>query len=127
MQENAEKVLFALYAEANGRKPHMSDINIRLGLEQQVFGRAINMLYSAGLISGVTVRFGEDDANPVLISVEDILLTRRGAKYAEKTLGIAAANSPIGKLQKVMEKAQERGWNEIKAIAANELAELMKS
>lgn len=126
MQVNAEKVLFALYAEANGRKPHMSDINKRLGLGQEAFGRAINMLYSTGLISGVTVRFGEDDANPVLVSVEDILLTRRGVKYAEKAFGIAATNSSIGKLQKVIEKAQERGWSEIKVIAANELAELMK-
>jgi hypothetical protein len=126
MQENAEKLLVALYAESNGRKPHLSGINSRLGFEEQVFGRAVNLLYGAGLISGVVVRFGDDDESPVLVSVEDVLLTRRGAHYAEKALGIAATNSPIGKLQRIIELAAERGWSEVKAIADSELAELMK-
>ena len=123
MQENAAKLLVALYAEAHGKRPQLAHVNTRLKLEEQQFGRAVNALYVAGLISGVSVSFGDDDEHPMQVAVEDILLTRKGRKYVEKLLNIGAKSSHIGKLQKVVEVALARNWTEVVGMAATALAD----
>jgi len=126
MQENAEKLLVALYAEVNSKKPHLANINIQLGFEQQILGRAVNTLYSAGLISGVEIIFGDEDTSPTIAAIEDILITRRGAHYVEQSLQINANSSRAVKLQVIITEAQARGWNDVKAVAINAMAEFLQ-
>jgi hypothetical protein len=126
VQENAEKILLVLYTETNSKKPQMASVNQTLKLSAEDFGRAVNILYVIKFISGVTVRFGEEDNNPVMVSVDNILLTRRGATYVEGLLNVKTVASQIQKLQRVIEKAKERGWDDVKELAAKALEEYMQ-
>jgi hypothetical protein len=117
VQENAEKVLVALYIEANNKKPQPAHVNIRLDLAEEDFGRAVNLLYGAGMIGGVVIRFGEADDHPVQVIIEDLLLKRRGAKYVEKALNLAAEASLLSKLRKIIDTAREKGWKDIGVMA----------
>jgi len=123
MQENAEKLLFALYAEAGSKKPQLANINKQLGFEQQALGRAVNTLYAAGLISGVVIIFGDEDRSPERVDIDAILLNRRGVKYVEQAVNINTDSSLTEKLQKIIAKAQDRGWKEVQTVAAQALAE----
>lgn len=125
MNEVAGMVLFALYAEANAKKPVLANVLKELKLESEELGRAVNSLYVGRLVAGVTVKFGEDDNSPVLFSTEDIVLTRRGVKQAEADLGLKPSASQIQKLQKLVKLAEQRRWPEVKAIAAKSLQEQM--
>ncbi|HMM22660.1 MAG TPA: hypothetical protein PKA10_18230 [Selenomonadales bacterium] len=126
MDGNAEKYLMALYAETNNKRPRLANVGLELGLEQEELGRAANSLYTAGLVGGVVVRFGDDDASPVLATVENIVLTRRGAHYVEKALGLKSTASSIQRLQKIIAIASKPGWERVKGIAENALQEHMQ-
>ncbi|MDT8903212.1 hypothetical protein [Anaeroselena agilis] len=117
MDDNTEKLLYTLYAERNAKKPQMSAAAQSMGLAGEALGRAVNVLYTAGLISGVTVKFGEDDANPVAVATDDIILTRRGVALVDKALGLDDYSSAIQKLRAVIAKAAAPGWEGVKAIA----------
>lgn len=116
----------ALYAETNNKRPRLANVGLELGLEQEELGRAANSLYTAGLVGGVVVRFGDDDASPVLATVENIVLTRRGAHYVEKALGLKSTASSIQRLQKIIAIASKPGWERVKGIAENALQEHMQ-
>lgn len=121
MDANAEKLLYALYAERNAKKPQMSAAAQSMGLAGEALGRAVNALYTAGLISGVTVKFGEEDDNPVAFVTDNIILTRRGAAHVEETLGLDDDSSAIQKLRAILVKAAAPEWEHVKAIAAKAL------
>lgn len=127
MDPNAEKLLYALYAEQNGKKPRLGSAALGVGLAGDTLGRAANHLYTAGLVGGVTVKFGDDDASPAVFTVDDIILTRRGAAHIEKALGIKANASAIQKLQAIIGKASAPGWENVKEIAAKALKDHMES
>ena len=124
---NAEKLLFALYAEWSGKKPLLGPAAQSMGLTGEALGRAVNALYTAGLVGGVTVKFGDEDQAPVALSVDDIILTRRGAAHIEAALGIKDTNSSIQKLQKIIAKASTPGWEGVKDIAAKALKDHMEA
>ncbi len=90
MNTDAEKLLFALYAEQNAKRPHMSAAAQSIGLTGETLGRAVNALYVARLISGVSVKFGDEDETPAAVTTDNIILTRRGADNIDKALGIDA-------------------------------------
>ncbi len=117
MDANAEKLLYTLYAERNAKKPQMNVAAQSMGLAGETLGRAVNALYAAGLISGVTVKFGEDDDNPVAFATDNIILTRRGAARVEEALGLDDYSSAIQKLRAIIAKAAAPGWEGVKDIA----------
>lgn len=126
MDGNAEKYLMALYAESNNKRPRLANVGIELGLKQEDLGRAANSLYTAGLVGGVVVRFGDDDTSPVFATVENIVLTRRGAKYIENSLGLKPIASSIQKLQKIIAISSKPDWDRVKSIAEKALQEHMQ-
>lgn len=121
MDANAEKLLYTLYAERNAQKPQMSAAAQSMGLAGETLGRAVNALYTAGLISGVTVKFGEDDDSPVVFATDNIILTRRGAAHVEEALGLDDYSSAIQKLRAIVAKAAAPGWEGVKVIAEKAL------
>ncbi len=127
MDVNAEKILFALYAEQNAKKPQLSATVQNMGLAGEALGRAVNSLYATQLISGVTVKFGDDDKVPFAVTTDNIILTRRGAGHVETALEIKASASPIQKLRAIVAYAAAPGWEEVKAIAAKALQEHMEA
>lgn len=127
MDTNAEKLLFALYAERSSKKPQMNTVTQNMGLTGDILGRTVNALYTAGLISGVTIKFGDEDDHTIAFATDNILLTRRGAAYVEKSLNLNATASVIQKLRKIIAKAASPEWKEVKAIAEKALQELMET
>ena len=125
MDTNAEKLLYTLYAERHGKAPQMFAAAQSMGLAGDTFGRAVNSLYASGLISGVTVKFGDEDAAPVAVTTDSITLTRRGTAYVEKALGLDPEASPISKLRKIITVASAPGWEGVKAIAEKALQDHM--
>ncbi len=121
MDTNAEKLLYTLYAERNGKAPQMFAAAQSIGLAGDALGRAANALYAAGLISGITVKFGDEDDAPVAFTTDSIALTRRGTAYVEKALSLDPDDSPIGKLRKIIALASAPGWEGVKAIAEKAL------
>lgn len=127
MDTNAEKLIYALYAEINAKKPHLSAAAQNIGLAGEVLGRAVNSLYAAGLISGVSVKFGDEDETPFAFEPEHITLTRRGTAYVESALDLKGSASSIQKLNKVIAKAAAPGWEGVKAVAEKALKEHMET
>ncbi len=126
MQASAEKVLVALYIEANSKKPQPASLHTRLTMEEEAFGRAVNLLYGAGMVGGVVVRFGDEDDLPVVVSTEDLLLKRRGVVYVEKALGLSAGTSLPDKLERIIGAAERNGWEDVAVMAREAYAELGK-
>jgi hypothetical protein len=123
MDVNAEKLLYTLYAEKSAKKPQMNAAAQSIGLAGEALGRAVNSLYAAGLVSGVTVKFGEEDDNPVAFATDNIILTRRGAGHVEKALNLDEDSSAIQRLKAVVAKAAAPGWEGVRAIAEKALQE----
>lgn len=127
MDVNAEKLLLALYAELNAKKPQMNAAAQNMGLAGDTLGRAVNALYAARLVSGVSVKFGDEDENPATVITDNITLTRRGAAQGDKLLGLDAEASAIQKLRNIVARAAEPGWEGVKAIAERALKEQMET
>lgn len=127
MDDNAEKLLFALYAEQNAKKPQMNATAQNMGLAGEAIGRAVNSLFAARLISGVAVKFGDEDESPFSVATDNVTLTRRGAAHVESALGIDAEASSIGKLRKIVAHAAAPGWEKIREIAEKALKEHMET
>jgi hypothetical protein len=125
MDTNAEKLLYTLYAERNGKSPQMFAAANNMGFAGDALGRAVNVLYAAGLISGVTVKFGDADAAPPVVTTDNIALTRRGVAHVEKALGLDPDASPIAKLRKIIALASAPGWEGVKATADKALQDQM--
>jgi hypothetical protein len=127
MDANAEKILFAIYAEQNAKKPQTNATVQNMGLEGEVLGRAVNSLYAARLISGVTVKFGDEDETPFAVATDNILITRRGATRVETALELKASASAIQKLRAIAAFAAAPGWEEVRKIAERALKEHMEA
>lgn len=127
MDANAEKLLFALYAEQNAKKPRLGAAAQSIGLAGETLGRAANLLYTGGLVGGVAVKFGEEDETPFSLFVDDIILTRRGVAHVDAALGLKASASSIQKLRAVLGKASVPGWEKVKAIAEIALKDHMET
>lgn len=127
MDPSAEKLLLALCAEQNAKKPQMNAAAQSMGLTGEALGRAVNTLYAGRLISGVSVKFGDEDDNPATVITDNIILTRRGAAHVDEILGLSAEASAIQKLRKIAAKATEPGWEGVKAIAERALKEHMET
>lgn len=127
MDENAEKLLIALFAERNGKKAQLGAAAQSTGLAGDALGRAVNSLYTQGLVGGVAVKFGDSDDQPVTFSTEDIILTRRGVAFAEEMLGVTPSASSIQILQKVIARAEAPGWEWVREIADKALKEHLET
>lgn len=126
MDEIAEKLLVGLYAETNSKRPQLGQVHLTLGISEEVFGRTVNSLYTKGLVSGVNVKFGDDDAKPILVTAQDMLMTRRGARYVEQLLKIDPTATKVEKLAQIIKKTAEFGWSDLKAMASKALDETLK-
>lgn len=124
MREEAEKLLVTIYTEINSVAPVMDSINAEvLGMDQELFNRALNILYTGGFISGVSIKFGDEDDKLPVVAYSDALLSKSGAHYVEDKAGLDAALPKLDKLQLLAQKAQEWGWQEVAAIIGQAIQE----
>mgnify|MGYP000492098108 CR=1 FL=1 len=124
MRLEAEKLLFTIYAEINSISPVMEGITAdRLGFDRETFNRALNILYTGGYISGVEIKFGDEETQDAAVSYSNALLTRKGAEYVEGLTGLDADMSKLDKLKLLHRKALEWGWQEVAALAEQAIKE----
>jgi hypothetical protein len=124
MREEAAKLLVCIYTEVNSVVPVMDSITpAMLGMEQEVFNQALNILYTGGFISGVSIKFGDEDDKPPVVAYSDALLTKSGAHYVESEVGLDPDLPKLDKLQLLEKKAQEWGWHEVAADIAKAIRE----
>ncbi|EGO64896.1 YjcQ family protein [Acetonema longum] len=124
MREEAAKVLVAVYVELNSVAPQPGQISpASLQMEEESFQRAINILYTEGLISGASIKIGDDEANPTQVSIDDVLITRAGVSFMESYTGISHQLPKLDKLQKLRQKALDLGWAEIVGLINKTIAD----
>ncbi|BBB89930.1 MAG TPA: hypothetical protein PKA28_07840 [Methylomusa anaerophila] len=124
MQEAAQKLIVALYAEANSPVPQLDAVNPGvLGMDTEAFNRAVNTLYTSGLVSGITVKFGDDDRQSERVYAKEVLLTRPGVDYVENLMEIDINSSKMDKLKKIALKAGKLGWSAVVTLAKRIMSE----
>ncbi|MEN6413037.1 MAG: hypothetical protein ABFC84_09840 [Veillonellales bacterium] len=128
VREETKKLLFAMYTEVNRVVPHLGTVNGRmLGMTEQFFNSAVNSLYTRGFISGVAIKIGDDDEHPASISTENVLLTRRGARFVEKQVGMSDALPKQEKLFRLKKKAADMGWDELAVLIQKAIREFSEN
>lgn len=128
MREETKKLLFAMYTEANRVVSHLGTLKGgTLEMTEQAFNSAVNSLYTRGFISGVSIKIGDDDQNPIVVSTENILLTRRGARFVEKQVGMSDALPKQEKLLRLKKKVADLGWDELAVLIQKAIREFSET
>jgi len=123
VREEALQLLLMIYVIINSGTLAKEQISpAAVNMEEQMFNRMVNILYTQGLISAVTIKIGEEDNQPPQVSMADVMLTRKGADFAETSAGIAGSATKTEKLRKIRDKAIECGWDTIRALVDKALA-----
>ncbi|MBP2645447.1 MAG: hypothetical protein H6Q75_887 [Firmicutes bacterium] len=118
MEENEEKVLLALYSQINSGQKQAKVFDKALKLAEEATARAVGWLYSEDYISGVQVRFGEDEQKPFLVTVDNIALTGKGDDYIKQLLDLAEPLSKGEIRRRIIKRAENKGWADVAALAA---------
>lgn len=124
--DTKQKVLVAIYTEYQKDIPNMIN-NIKakeLGIDNAVFEIALDKLMNEGLITGVD--FIKSNHQILVTYMDKLMMTRDGIEYVETKLGIERTLSGVEKVQEILKKSADWGWNEFKDITVKVLSEMGK-
>lgn len=126
--DSKQKVLIAIYLEYQKDLPCMKE-NIKaqlLGLDIDVFNVAIEKLQNEALITGAVIQHGGHSTVPIIVRTDYIKMTPHGIRYVEDKLQIEKTLTGKEKVDGMLRKFAEWGWDQLKDIAAKTLVEMAK-
>ncbi|SHJ52600.1 YjcQ protein [Clostridium cavendishii DSM 21758] len=126
--DSKQKVLVAIYTEYQKEDFDMRT-NIKadvIGIEYQIFAKAIVKLINEEYITGVKLVRGGIGNKIHSILLDDMLITKEGIEYVESKIGLEKTLSGKEKAKHIGKKALEAGWDKGSDLAAKVIGELIK-
>ncbi len=125
--DTKQKVLLAIYMEYQKDRPDMQNAITaqNLGIDNDVLRIALAKLDNEGLVNGIA--FCKGDSRVLGAYVNNAKMSSYGIEYVETKLQIDPAMTGKEKVEKVIAKTAEWGFEQLKDIGVKVLAEIAKA
>jgi len=118
-------ILYAIYTEYQKDIPNMSVITPdTLCLDKQVFNIAILKLENEGYIKDVVVSKELGQVYPREVLLFRTMMTKTGIDYVEQVLTMSPVFTGQERVQLLIKKFREYGWDTLSTLAAKVLVEI---
>ena len=124
--DTKDRVLVAFYTEYQKDIPDNELITCEnLGIEYDVFKRALIKLDNENLVNNIEFEYADDDI--YYVGYDCAMISRYGINYVEQKLDISPQKPPVEKLKELLERSVQWGWEQAKDIIAKTIAEMTKA